>query len=252
MVTDPEWVSSWDVLAELSGEIPAVLAERARAWREGQVVAEARLAASVLLIRDGPSGSTGSGPAGALAADGVEAYLLHRHSRMPFAPNMVVFPGGRVDPADTDLTADDGSTTAALRSCAVRETEEETGVVLTNEHLFDWAHWITPEFEPRRYDTRFFLAALPAGQSASDISGETDRAEWQRPAAALAAADRGEIGLLPPTRSLLIELSRFGSVTAAIAAAAHRRVEPVLPRLDGAAGHLRFVYPRADESGERQ
>lgn len=254
---DPEWVSSRDVLVELSGEIPAVLAGRARAWRAGEAVVEARFAASVLLIRDRasiqdpPSGPIGSGPPGELAVAGVEAYLLHRHARMPFAPNMVVFPGGRVDPADTDLSTNDGSTTAALRACAVRETAEETGVILAGEQLFDWAHWITPEFEPRRYDTRFFLAALPAGQSASDISGETDRAAWQSPATALEAADRGEIGLLPPTRSLLIELSRFGSVAAAIAAAAHRRVEPVLPRLNATAGDLRFVYPRADESGER-
>ncbi len=166
--------------------MPAVLAGRARAWRAGEAVVEPRFAASVLLIRDRasiqdpPSGPIGSGPPGELAVAGVEAYLLHRHARMPFAPNMVVFPGGRVDPVDTGLSTNDGSIrAAALRACAVRETEEETGVILSGEHLIDWAHWITPEFEPRRYDTWFFLAALPAGQVAADISGETDRAAWQ-------------------------------------------------------------------------
>ena len=60
--------------------------------------------------------------------------------------------------------------------------------------------WITPVVEPRRYDTRFFAAALPAGQRARDVSGEADEAAWVEPAAALAAARAGEIVLLAADR----------------------------------------------------
>ena len=79
---------------------------------------------------------------------------------------MVVFPGGRVDAVDISSEGD------PIRRCALRETSEETGVVLTETDLHPWAHWITPEIEPRRYDTTFFVAAVPDDQQAADISGE--------------------------------------------------------------------------------
>ena len=228
--------SSLTVLAELSDEVPAALAEHAQAWGENPKAVEPRAAASVLLVRDRSDGAE------------IEAYLLHRHARMPFAPNMVVFPGGRVDPIDrgrVDPTDADPnpSRSAVLRACAVRETEEETGVVLSSADLISWAHWITPEFEPRRYDTWFYVAALPAGQVAADVSGETDRAEWQSATAALRDADRGRIGLMPPTRSLLLELSRFSSVGAVLSTGADRQVETVLPQLHFLDGRWRFSYP---------
>lgn len=112
---------------------------------------------------------------------GLQTYLLHRHARMPSAPSTVVFPGRGVDPVDGSGGTD------PVRACALRETYEETGVRLGEGDLHAWAHWTTPEFEPRRHDTRFFVAALPDGQVARDVSGETDRAEWTAPAAALDA-----------------------------------------------------------------
>ena len=115
--------------------------------------------------------------------------------------------------------------------CAVRETEEEAGVRLSPADLYPWAHWITPEVEPRRYDTAFYLAALPAGQTARDLSGETTMAEWRTPAGLLAAADAGELRLMPPTRSILLELTDRLSVSAAVAASRDRQVETVLPRV---------------------
>jgi 8-oxo-dGTP pyrophosphatase MutT (NUDIX family) len=117
----------------------------------GTAAAVPALAASVILVRDSPAG--------------LQTYLLHRHARMPFAASMVVFPGGRVDGADGADAAD------PLRACGVRETLEETGVRLQDDELVPWAHWITPEIEHRRYDTFFFVAALPAGEVPSDISG---------------------------------------------------------------------------------
>src|SRR5262249_41888038 len=60
------------------------------------------------------------------------------------------------------------------------------GLALRADLLRPWAHWITPEAEPRRYDTRFFVAAVPAGQRARHVTGEADEASWLRPADALA------------------------------------------------------------------
>jgi 8-oxo-dGTP pyrophosphatase MutT (NUDIX family) len=142
---------SYDVLIRLAPEVPAAMVERAALWTRDSVPSLAAPAATVILLRDGPSG--------------LATYLLHRHARMAFAPSMVVFPGGRVDAVDDSGEAD------PIRRCALRETSEETGVVLTDTDLRPWAHWITPEIEPRRYDTTFFVAAMPDDQEAADISG---------------------------------------------------------------------------------
>lgn len=208
-------VSSRDVLARLDHTVPDLVIKSLQAAPLGEPV-PARPAASVVLLRD--------------HGGGIETYALQRHSRMPFAPGMVVFPGGRVDPADGVPVVDQGLADPALLACAVRETLEETGVRLTPDDLRPWAHWITPESEPRRYDTFFYLAAMPDGQQAADISGETSDARWQTPEGLLAAADSGRLAMVPPTRSIVIELAGFGSVEAALASTADRIVETVLPR----------------------
>ena len=69
--------------------------------------------------------------------------------------------------------------------------------MLRADLLVPWARWITPEGEPRRFDARFFAAALPAGQEAVGHEAESDHVAWLRPAAAIEAARAGEISLLP-------------------------------------------------------
>jgi len=219
--------SSRDVLAGLDRTVPDLVIKNLQdVPPDGPVLA--RPAASVVLLRD---------------HDGVlETYALQRHSRMPFAPGMVVFPGGRLDPVDGVPEVDQGLRDRAILACAVRETWEETSVRLRTDDLRPWAHWITPEAEPRRYDTFFYLAALPNGEQAADISGETSSAQWQTPTGLLTAADAGEIAMLPPTRSILIELTAFGSVFDALASTADRVVETVMPRaVEGPAGWV-FEY----------
>ena len=68
-------------------------------------------------------------------------------------------------------STDEGAAADPVRACALRETAEETGVRLDEDDLVPWAHWITPELEPRRYDTYFFLAGMPPDQEAQDVSG---------------------------------------------------------------------------------
>jgi hypothetical protein len=95
--------------------------------------------------------------------------------------------------------------------------------------LIPWAHWITPESEPRRHDTRFFLAALPVGQQTADGAREAEIAEWVRPADALRQNVAGARPLLPPTYVTLRELAGFADVAAVFAAAADRAIEPIQP-----------------------
>jgi 8-oxo-dGTP pyrophosphatase MutT (NUDIX family) len=215
---------SYDVLVRLSPEVPSSMLQRAANWSQDSVPSVPASAASVILLRNHPRG--------------VQTYLLHRHARMPFAPSMVVFPGGRVDPADAEGGLD------PLRRCALRETAEETGVLLAEADLFPWARWITPEIEPRRYDTWFYVVAMPGDQEAIDISGETDLAEWSTAPQALTAERSGLIKLLPPTMSILIELAEFATVAEVINHATDRQIEPVLPQLVQVENGWHFRYPQ--------
>jgi 8-oxo-dGTP pyrophosphatase MutT (NUDIX family) len=101
------------------------------------------------------------------------------------------------------------------------------GLVLRSDLLRPWSRWITPESEERRYDTRFFAAALPPGQEAQGAGREADEALWVEPGEALASAARGDSYLLPPTAVTLGELRECGDVAAALAAP--RTIRPLMP-----------------------
>lgn len=102
------------------------------------------------------------------------------------------------------------------------------GLVLRSDLLGAWSHWITPEFEPRRYDTRFFVAAVPRGQSVGSLPGEADRGLWSPLADVLAAVRDNEAAMLPPTWITCSELVRHDPVTV-VEAAADRRITPIMP-----------------------
>jgi 8-oxo-dGTP pyrophosphatase MutT (NUDIX family) len=99
------------------------------------------------------------------------------------------------------------------------------GLVLRADLLAPWARWITPDFEPRRYDTFFFLARLPVGQLTRHVGGEASQTVWLSPHAA------GDLPMLPPTRACLGTLAECGSVEAAQAATAGRELTAVRPRI---------------------
>lgn len=185
--------------------------------------AELRPAATVVLLRDSDQGP--------------EVWLMERSRAVGFMGAAWVFPGGRVDPGDAALPGrggDDGAIPRAFRAAAARELEEEANVRLGDADGYDlgalvpFAHWITPEIEPRRYDTWFFAARLPAGAEARIDGEEAVAGAWFRPADALARHDAGRLPLAPPTLRTLAELVPYPSAAAVLEA--ERRVVPICPR----------------------
>lgn len=83
------------------------------------------------------------------------------------------------------------------------------GLVLRSDLLRAHAHWITPEAERRRFDTRFFVAIMPAGQIADGQTLEAVSAGWFRPAEVLADRAAGRLTLLPPTQVCLEDLAGY-------------------------------------------
>ncbi|MQA83067.1 MAG: NUDIX hydrolase [Streptosporangiales bacterium] len=116
------------------------------------------------------------------------------------------------------------------RSLSLAEFLQRRRLVLRSDLLRAWAHWITPEFEPRRYNTYFFVAALPDGQRTRPVGGEADRVAWLRPDVALDAYRRGELRLMFPTSVTLAELSELEDVAGVLEAGARRDLDPQLPR----------------------
>lgn len=104
------------------------------------------------------------------------------------------------------------------RSLSLAGLLQRRGLVLRSDLLSPWARWITPEMESRRFDTRIFAAALPAGQRTRDVGGEADEVVWLAPAEAIGAARQGEILLMPPTAVTLAELARHDSAAMVLAA----------------------------------
>lgn len=110
------------------------------------------------------------------------------------------------------------------------------GLVLRADLLGAWSHWITPALEPRRYDTRFFVAALPHGQRIGTVSTEADKSLWAPLADVLARVDAGNAAMMAPTVATCRELAPL-SATEVLVSAADRTISAVEPRIvrqDGA------------------
>ncbi|MEU8776241.1 NUDIX hydrolase [Streptomyces sp. NPDC048606] len=137
------------------------------------------------------------------------------------------------------------------RELSFAEFLDRRGLLLRSDLLGAWARWITPEFEPRRYDTWFFVAALPEGQRTRNASTEADRTVWIRPADAAAGYDKGELLMMPPTISTLRSLEPHASAAAALSAAAGQDLAPVLARAELVDGELVLSWPGHDEFTKR-
>lgn len=182
-----------------------------------------RPAVSVIPLRDGPAG--------------LEVFVQHRVPTMDAFAGVIVFPGGRVDPEDAtrtvavpaSLLADHAHRWAAtglvgsdleasartLLATGVRELHEETGAIVEASRLVPWDNWVTPIGLPRRFDVAFFL--LPdAGDTLGHATTEASASEWMTLHDLVARTEAGELAMVPPTRALVDELQRLGSVEAAV------------------------------------
>jgi 8-oxo-dGTP pyrophosphatase MutT (NUDIX family) len=152
--------------------------------------------------------------------------------RETFEESGVLLAGPAADAVVPDTTGDDWEADRhALidRSLSLAGLLQRRGLALRCDLLSPWARWITPEIESRRFDTRFFAAALPTGQRTRDVGGEADEVAWLAPTLAIDAARRGEILLMPPTAVTLAELAGYDSAAQALAAS--RDMAPRQPRV---------------------
>jgi hypothetical protein len=130
------------------------------------------------------------------------------------------------------------------RTLSLGELLTRRSLVLRTDLLAAWSRWVTPEFEPRRYDTAFFVAALPAGQSARDVSGEAETTAWTRPVDAITAVEKGEASMLPPTLVTLREIAPHVPAAEAVAAAASRSLRPIMATVEANdEGGYSLVWP---------
>ncbi|OQR64808.1 NUDIX hydrolase [Streptomyces maremycinicus] len=149
------------------------------------------------------------------------------------------------DTTGADWEADRAA--VAARELSFAEFLDRRGLVLRSDLLGAWTRWITPEFESRRYDTWFFVAALPEGQRTRNASTEADRTVWIRPADAAASYDKGELLMMPPTIATLRRLVPYATAAEALAAAPERDLTPVLAKARLEGDEVVLSWPGHDE-----
>src|ERR1700754_1415111 len=170
-----------------------------------------RQAATVIVLRGG--------------AQRLEVLMAQRTPKARFMGGAWVFPGGAVD-------AHEGEGDGAHRAAAVRELAEEGAIEGVDPgQLVRFSQWITPPEVKIRFDTHFFLAALPEGAQPRVDGDECVDLGWFTPAAALAAHAEGKLLLVFPTIKHFEQLSAFGSADELLAFATGREVVAVTPRV---------------------
>ena len=188
---------------------------------------EARLSATVVLLRD--------------TEHGLEALLLRRNSKLAFAAGSWVFPGGAVDRIELESAPTERR---ATEIAAVREVQEECGVIVSDDALVHFCNWTTPETEKKRFTTWFFVAHVknPDVEIIID-NGEIHEYQWLRPEQALALHGQDELRLMPPAFLSLILISHYQTAEAACQSLAQREPFSVTPKLSKASGQMAALYP---------
>lgn len=213
-----------------------------------------------------------------------ELLIAERARTMAFAAGALVFPGGRIDPADHEAAAILAPALAdgPARIAAIRETIEETGIapalspapdaamltalragvdagepihrllahlglVADLDALVPFARWCPNFKEARRFDTLFYLAEAPPGAAAHPDRGETVRTFWATAADILAEVAAGRAHAIFPTRRNLERLARFGSFAEARADAARHPVRKITPWIEERGGARLLCIP--DDAG---
>ena len=120
----------------------------------------------------------------------------------------------------------------------------DNGLLLALDELVPYAHWITPEGMPKRFDTWFFLAAAPPEQAGAHDGRESTVSIWLSPREALAGGESGRFKLPFPTTRNLIKLGKQPRVAAALDEASGKPVVTVMPVMTRLNGGRQLVIPR--------
>jgi 8-oxo-dGTP pyrophosphatase MutT (NUDIX family) len=225
-------------------------------------------AATLVIMRPGPGTD--------------ELLMVKRASTMAFAAGAVVFPGGRIDPDDYVVAAMHGAASddvaAAARVAALRETLEETGLPvgwpaltgaalaevraallaeaplsamlaargerLALDRLTPFARWCPNFKESRTFDTWFFAVEAPPGHHELSVSAaEHSQMFWASAADTLAAADRGELSIIFPTRRNLERLAAHPRIGLFREHAAAHPVRRITPWVEDRGGETHLCIP---------
>ncbi|HWU09478.1 MAG TPA: NUDIX hydrolase [Streptomyces sp.] len=197
----------------------------------------------------GPSLDTWAGRLGVGTAAEAQAVVCAA-VRETFEEAGVLLAGPAADTVVSDTTGADWE--ADRKALVARELSfagflDRRGLVLRSDLLAAWARWITPAFEPRRYDTWFFVAALPEGQRTRNVSTEADRTVWIRPGDATDGYDRGDLLMMPPTVATLRALKPYRTAAEVLKAADSQDLGPVLAEARMEGEELVLSWPGHDE-----
>jgi 8-oxo-dGTP pyrophosphatase MutT (NUDIX family) len=248
-------------------------------------VSATRPASTILLLRDHA------------AKREIEVFMMVRHHQIEFQSGALVFPGGSVDAGDKEIMVRSelysggeglGESDLGFRIAAIRETFEESGILLARpkgsaalveagrageieaahrtalcEHktsflsvladsglqlaldaLVPYAHWITPEGLPKRFDTWFFLAAAPPDQLGAHDGRESTDSIWVSPREAVEGGESGRFKLPFPTTRNLIRLAKQPTVKAALDVANSMSIVTVMPVMTKTASGRQLRIPR--------
>ena len=173
--------------------------------------------------------------------------------RETFEESGVLLAGPRdhADAVVADTSGDDWEADRVAlegRALALTDFLDRRGLVLRSDLLGAWSGWLTPEFEPRRYRTWFFVAALPEGQVTRDVSSESSAVAWLPVADALRRADAGEVTMMPPTYLTCLDVARHGAPVDVLADARDRRVTMFMPEVVTVDGESTLSVPPGYDS----
>jgi 8-oxo-dGTP pyrophosphatase MutT (NUDIX family) len=184
---------------------------------------------------------------------GLAEALVCAAARETFEESGVLFAGPAGDPdgivSDASVYGD-ARAALANHSLSFADFLRTEKLVLRADLLRPWANWVTPKEErTRRYDTYFFVGALPEGQRADGENTETDQADWVTPQSGLDDFSQGRSFLLPPTWT---QLDSLNGRTVAEVLAVERRIEPVEPHLaaDEKTGNWEIEFFNSDRYNE--
>ena len=170
-----------------------------------------------------------------VTSDEMARALVCAAVRETFEESGVLLAGTSATEVVADTTGDDWEADRlALEGKELSFTAflDRRGLVLRTDLLGVWGAWCTPEFEPRRFRTWFFVAALPPGQRTRDVSTESSSVTWRSAAGACDAVDAGELGMMPPTYLTCLEVAQHATPDDLLAASAGRVVEMFTPAVE--------------------